>query len=152
MCTEQMEISRNQTVSRIVEHILPLASPRQFNKFLSGFAKDWHLVCKDRFASHVTQTLITLIPKYINLSVEDDSDSEGSDEEEEEELKSTTDVFLGLCDLIEQSLEEFMKDTYASHIVRVVLEILAGVKVNEEVVRSRISRQQTKGMDLLAIF
>lgn len=43
-------------------------------------------------------------------------------------------------------MRDIMTHTYASHVLRSFLEALGGVPVKEEVVRSRVSRNQRKGI------
>ena len=50
-------------------------------------------------------------------------------------------IFLKFCSFVEENLQEFIGHVYASHVVRAVLEVLAGVTVSEKVVRSRASRE-----------
>ena len=66
LCTEAVAVSQNQTVSNIVEVLLQNAKPPQLAQFMVAFAEDWEKVTTDRFASHVTQTLLLSIGPYLN--------------------------------------------------------------------------------------
>ena len=55
---EEIKLARNQTVSRILEEMIDAASKSHIESFLRGFTENYHLICTDRFASHVTQALI----------------------------------------------------------------------------------------------
>ena len=58
LSSEVMKVSQNQTVSTIVEKLVQKARPKQLQDILHSVAQDWETACCDRFASHVTQTLI----------------------------------------------------------------------------------------------
>ncbi|XP_021343892.1 nucleolar protein 9-like isoform X2 [Mizuhopecten yessoensis] len=91
----------------------------------------------DRFASHVLQNTLTQVPRCLQKqpSVEDT-------EESEDDL-SMEDLCLDLCSYLKDNLTNCL-DVYSSHIVRVMLQILAGVAVDEQVIRSRLSRNQRR--------
>lgn len=68
-------------------------------------------------------------------TTESDNDSEGS-------ASSVEKLFESLYNFLCSSLALYMQHTYASHVVRVVFEVLAGQPVSESIVRSRLSRHQ----------
>ena len=49
-----------------------------------------------------------------------------------------------LCSFVEDHLRDLMTHVYGSHVIRSLLEVLGGVSVNSEVVRSRMSRSHYK--------
>ena len=55
---EEIKLARNQTVSRILEEMIAVANRSHIESFLIGFTENYHLICTDRFASHVTQALL----------------------------------------------------------------------------------------------
>lgn len=55
---------------------------------------------------------------------------------EVEDLKSVEEFFLSLCDSFKENLLEFVNYIYGSYVVRVVIEVLGGVKVVDNVVCS----------------
>ena len=62
---EEIKLARNQTVSRIMEEMVGVAEKDHVEAFLKGFTEEYHLVCTDRFASHVTQALIAKCPEIL---------------------------------------------------------------------------------------
>ncbi|XP_069112606.1 nucleolar protein 9-like isoform X2 [Argopecten irradians] len=89
----------------------------------------------DRFASHVLQNTLTQVPRCLQTKMKDDGETE--------ENLSVEDLFLDLCCYIKDNLASCL-DGYSSHIVRVIIQILAGVTVDEQVIRSRLSRNQRR--------
>ncbi|XP_070574928.1 nucleolar protein 9-like [Ptychodera flava] len=133
---EEIKLSQNQTVSRILETLIRSGGRKEVKKFMAGLSKDYHKVCFDRFAAYVLQTAVI----YISKLPEEDTDAE--DEDGEQKLPSFENLVLQLCDQLLSELSEVLYDAYASHVLRTVFEVLGGVKVTEVVVRSRLSRQQ----------
>ncbi|XP_077982443.1 nucleolar protein 9-like [Glandiceps talaboti] len=130
---EEVKLSQNQTVSRILENLIRNGKQKQVQKFLRGLSSNFKKVCFDRFAAYVLQTIVARIPIL--------SDEENS-EEQVEDLPSFDDLLLQLCDILKDNISEVLCDVYASHVLRAVFEVLGGVQVSESVVRSRLSRQQ----------
>jgi hypothetical protein len=125
LLTEALSVSQNQTASRIVEHLLQKATLDQLTTFAAALSKDWELVCTDRFASHVTQTLVSQLG--IHFATAQHSDD-------------AFDLIVELYSFLMSNLAFHMQNTYTSHIVRVMLETLGGVRVSENVIRSRVAR------------
>ena len=57
-------------------------------------------------------------------------------------VSSVKELFDGLFEFLCSSLALHMQHTYASHVIRVVFEVLAGRPISDSVVRSRMSRHQ----------
>lgn len=139
-------MARNQTVSRIVETLLHEATAQQHQQIISKFAEDWELVCTDRFASFVTQTLVSMVPQFILETTNESEDEEGT------KTQSLSEIFSGLCVHFISHSHDYIQHTYASHVMRVLLETLAGVQVSDHVIRSRLSREQQSGAQQLQTY
>ena len=130
LCQEAIAVSQNQTASRIVETLIKNASRSQLRAFMNALATDWETACTDRFACYVTQSLIVATASYI------------SDEDKQDELRTFIELLSELCGFLAGNLAFHMQHTYASHILRVAIEVTGGVTVSEKVIRSKLSRQQ----------
>ncbi|XP_046550150.1 nucleolar protein 9-like isoform X2 [Haliotis rubra] len=135
MESEAIKVSQNQTVSRFIERFLEHAKPHHIRQLLSALSEDWSTVSTDRFASHVLQNIIALSPKCVH---------QGGDNSDTEEEKSVKEMLLEFCEYASENLETMLTDTYASHILRVLLEVLGGVDVSTDIIRSRMSQAQAK--------
>ena len=69
-----MEVSRNQTVSTIVETLLGAADEDELCSFTKALAVDWETAFTDRFASHVLQKLLWQIAPILYAEKLKDSD------------------------------------------------------------------------------
>ena len=106
---------------------------------MNALAKDWELACTDRFACHVTQTLVIHSSQFLTANETDTSSSDSG--ENLSELGTIRELFLELVTFLVNSLALYMQHTYASHILRAIFEVLAGKKVSENVIRSKVSRE-----------
>ncbi|XP_013404032.1 nucleolar protein 9 [Lingula anatina] len=157
LATEAVTVSQNQTVSRVVENIVQWASGTQLYQILTAFSFDWETVCTNRFASYVTQTIIKVTPQFWNQKVSDSDDETDDDEdahanidsekenEKDKKGKYSTSLrvdFLSLCGHVLENTDTYVEHTYASHIIRTLLEATGAVRVTERIIRSRLSREQ----------
>ncbi|CAG5117648.1 unnamed protein product [Candidula unifasciata] len=134
---EGVQVSQNQTVSRILEVLFSHSKPHHMRELFCNFSENLTVVTFDRFASHVFQALILHLP-----AIYEDKSATGSTDSYK--TSSVHASVQQLCTFTESHLRDIMTHTYASHILRSLLEALGGVKVREEVVRSRISRVHCK--------
>ncbi|BFZ19483.1 hypothetical protein BsWGS_22521 [Bradybaena similaris] len=131
---EGVQVSQNQTVSRTLEVLFTHSKPHHMRDLFCMFSENLTIVTFDRFASHVFQALLQHVPAIYEDTVATDSS---------ETSKVHTSIEQ-LCKFAESHMRDVMTHTYASHVLRSLLEALGGVKVKEEVVRSRISRVHCK--------
>ena len=124
-------------VSRTMEKLIVYFTDVQIRKVMQNIKDHFFKIAMDKFGSHVLQALVCVIPKAIR--------SERSKvreiDQEVEDLKSAEELFLNLCDCLKDNLSELVNHVYGSHVVRTAIEVLGGVKVADNVVRSRASRQ-----------
>ncbi|CAG2251425.1 NOP9 [Mytilus edulis] len=128
------KVCRLASTSRVLEKLILDAQDKNILQLLKAFSQDWIVLLSDRFGSHVLQKLICQIPRCL---------SKISNEEDTEDETIYT-YFLNLCNFLKDNISDARTDVYASHILRVVLQVLGGVNVGEQVVRSRLSRNQDK--------
>ena len=127
-------MSTDHDCSRILEKVLRLSSPYHVRVFFHRLVGHFYHLFTHRFGSHVLQTLISLIPKAIN----DKDSNDGA----EEELPTLQVMVVNMCQELMPLMPQLMADTYGSHLLRLLLPILAGVnQVSDEQVRSKGSRQ-----------
>ncbi|XP_014661955.1 PREDICTED: nucleolar protein 9-like isoform X4 [Priapulus caudatus] len=131
---EEIKLGQNQTVSRILEQLLGIASPEQISRFLDGLLTDSTTACTDRILSHVTQTVLILSANLLRSAAV--------------EIHIKEAISKNIGKLSEAMLVDIVGNTghsYATHIVRTLLEVLTGVKVSHKLSsRSRSKRQEEK--------
>jgi hypothetical protein len=135
MEAEAGKVAKDQTVSHIVEKLLNNCSERHIVSFMAALAEHSTDLCTSKFGSHVLQTLCENMFKILCNKNKD---------MESKTRKDLLSNFAALCHVLLDKFDEFVKNVYASHIVRVAIEVSGGVKVTENVIRSRFSRDQRK--------
>ncbi|XP_005102065.1 nucleolar protein 9 [Aplysia californica] len=131
---ECVSVSQNQTVSKILEVLLSHSPASHMRPVFCKFCKELTIVVFDAFASHVFQALIQYLPlMFVQKDEEDD----------EEMIKQVKESAQVLFSFMESHLRDIMTHVYGSHVLRTLLEVLGGVVVTDDIVRSRVSRSQS---------
>ena len=131
--------------SRLLENFISNANIQHITDLMSIFRTDWTFMITDRFASHILQSTLNQVPKCLN---EDQNTSETADKTGDKTGKNTDVLmnnFVELCDKLQEDFDSLWTDMYGSHIIRVVLQVLGGTAVDNDVIRSRVSRDQARG-------
>lgn len=140
----EVEYARNQVGSRVMDSLLKYASLETIQRLVQAFESSLRQLSSDRFASHVLQKIILVCADRGNrvstvassLSDEGATMDKTSAESGESvdavkikpfEVKTYNDIFLKLSRYFLNNMEEFVFDTYANHILRTVIECLAGL-------------------------
>lgn len=135
--SNELELFCDLIVSRTMEKLIVYLSDAQIRKVMQNIEEHFCKIAMDKFGSHVLQSLICVIPKAIRS----ERSKVRQTEQEVKDLKSAEKLFLSLCDCLKENLSELVNHIYGSHVVRTAFEVLGGVKVADNVVRSRASRQ-----------
>lgn len=84
-----------------------------------------------RFASHVCQTLLTLAADVVEREVIEGVEVEAPKGDEVGELYSMEKLILGLCEEIKPVVGGLISQQFASHVIRILLFVLAGKRIDE---------------------
>lgn len=144
---KEIHTSSNQVACTVIEVIIPFASDEHIERYQNAFAGNYRPICSDKFSTHILEKLVSIsmlrgvapdnksgaepetsqakrrkvdeIPseREYNLS------SDFSDEHREKcrEFVVRTSKFLL------NNLEDFVWDTYGSHVMRTCLDSLSGI-------------------------
>merc|ERR1719474_561175 len=128
---EERVLCGNQLASRVIELILPYASPSVSARIAAALIEDLRLACMDPFMSHVLEKLLIL--------------STFTKEGEDGKVK--------VCKFVSNNLEDFCQDTYASHILRTVVQCAVGQRYTEQHQKNKggPESKQTEGYDLMVV-
>lgn len=110
---QEVHLSSNQFVSRVIEKLLPFSNDDILFKFITSFS-DLRILCTDNYASHVIQTLVKVCASRFR--------EKGESNQESKYCEYVKRVAL----FIFNNLEEFMDDPYANQIGRCCLEECSG--------------------------
>ncbi|KAK2708790.1 nucleolar protein 9-like isoform X1 [Artemia franciscana] len=155
----ELELVCNQLVSRVLEKILPFASSEVFENFANALNSDLRIVCTDPFASQVLEKKMKLANDCMNnaqtkkasaeepvkkeLESENEIEKPEKEENDQNHLKFCTEWLLKNSKFVLNNMEEFVNDTYASHVVRTMLQYVSGVTVMTDISKSKKSRDQS---------
>lgn len=132
----EVEYSKNQVGSRVLESLLKYASLETIQRFTDALSPSMRPISSDRFASHVLEKIIVVCADRGNKS-KNVSETPNSKETKnvqdividvkESEVKSYNDIVIKLSKYLINNIEEFVWDTYANHLLRTVVECLGGL-------------------------
>ncbi|KAI9278411.1 armadillo-type protein [Phascolomyces articulosus] len=119
--------------SIIVEKLLRISDGFQLRVFgdrISGRSVE---LFSHQWGSHVCQTLLSLSSDVVTKEVDENGDDTKMKEANgEEELRSMQQLVLDMCQDIKSELGALISQQYASHVIRVLLCVLAGKRIDEE--------------------
>lgn len=132
----------NQITSRMLDDLLPLADISSVQQICTILGLDLWTICTDPFASHVLQSVLIiclrLMQKGSTQKKYDDDDNLVIAPISDEEKQSLQDFIIKIGRYCNNNLSDFINDTYATHILRTLLEVLSGVEPSG---RSKGNRQ-----------
>lgn len=131
----EMKLFCDLAISRTMEKLSQYFSDIQLRKILQNIEEHYSKVAMDKFGSHVLQTLVCVIPKAIRS----ERSYQRKVSEEDKNVKGTEELFLSLCSRLQEDFSELADHAYGSHVIRAVFQVLGGVKLSDQVVRSRAS-------------
>jgi len=129
---EEKDLSRNQLASRVLELLMQSAPEDVQHRFREALSDDMRIICTDSFSSHVLEKLL-LLAAFSPLP---------EDCDKEDVIKSRKDWLLKVSKFTLNNLGDFYADTYASHIVRTVVQCMAGQRLPPDLLKSRRAQQQ----------
>ena len=124
-------------MSRIIEDLLPQSVHQVRERFMTCFSEDLRIASTDPFQSHVLEKLMKMATVK---NAKDDPTFQSF---------SATWLFK-VCKFMVNNFGDFVFDQYASHILRTSFQCLSGVKVADEILRSKrslgqVSKDESKG-------
>lgn len=127
----ELEYAQNQVGSRVMDSLLKYVNLEIIQRLVKAFESSLRKLSSDRFASHVLQKIILICadrgnraPDTSTIKSEDNADVI---DVKYDEIKIYNDIVLKLSKYYINNMEEFVFDTYANHILRTVIECLAGL-------------------------
>ncbi|XP_065214467.1 nucleolar protein 9 [Planococcus citri] len=123
----EIEYSRNQVVSRIVDNLLPFASDERVRQFMEVFGENVRPVCTDPFASFVFQKLMSVVTRRFLDEESASTTATATASTAAEETRSKYKPWLvKTFSYVLNNVEEFVFDQYANHVMRTAIKCMAG--------------------------
>ncbi|KNC78971.1 hypothetical protein SARC_08617 [Sphaeroforma arctica JP610] len=140
----ETQLCRDKEISCILEKLLLNCTHFQIRVFtdrLMGHVKD---LAGDKFASHVIQTLLNLLPGVLHAelsgaSTEGDESERDGTSETEGHLRTGEELVLAICDELKADITYLSRGDYGSHVIRALVGLMVGGGVPNELMRSQYS-------------
>ncbi|XP_076350238.1 nucleolar protein 9 isoform X2 [Tachypleus tridentatus] len=138
---KEVPLSRSKLGSFCMEMLLNLGcSEEVLTRFMEAFGSDLRLVCTHHFASHVVQSLVIAgvqhLQKFHHESEESESTVNNEPTAEEDKRGIIINWIVKFSKFCLNNMDEFIKDVYACHILRTLLQAVAGYQVPENIITS----------------
>ena len=146
---DPVPVCRCPQTSWIIEDLLEVATLSHIIRVLQALRSDWQNLCEDHSACHVLERLISVLPKLIIPTLSDSTtltlvkNRELNDESVSDNVIILR-LLLDLSMFTMETLDFSLTHVYASHVLRMLLQVLGGSCVGESLLKSRMSRRRTK--------
>lgn len=140
---EELNVIGNQLGCRVIELLLPFASPEDLERFIEVLSPDLRRLCSDNFTSHVVETLLKVACERATMHLQTAEENTELDEApkkkakleskkeetkyEEDHIQKCHEFTIKISKYALNNLEDFVWDQYANHILRSVLKCLSGI-------------------------
>ncbi|KEI41361.1 uncharacterized protein L969DRAFT_85139 [Mixia osmundae IAM 14324] len=128
---KEIQLATDPECSIILERLLYSMQDWSRRVLADRFIGQYAALAKDRFASHVLQTLFSLgdqvIQRELSGRIAQRPSSSSAADESAEELPTMTSMLITACQEIAQNLPDLLFDTHGTHLVRSALLLLSGI-------------------------
>ncbi|KAJ1899377.1 Nucleolar protein 9, partial [Coemansia sp. IMI 209127] len=139
----ELQLTTDHECSRILEKLFRISSNYQIRRFFSLTKDDIILLVVHRFSSHTIQTLLLLSAVALGSEMrgetaDDFTEAAAADEDDgasqaiRTKLPTFEELVLGLTNALTEQWSYMMSNEYASHILRVLLLVLAGKPIEDQ--------------------
>lgn len=145
---KELHTSSNQVACTIIEVLLPFANAENFERFQTAFASNFRPICSDKFSSHILEKLVAI--SMLRAVAPDNASTTEYTSEPQAKKRKTTDMptereynlatefsdehrqkcrefVVKTSKFLMNNLEDFVWDTYGSHVMRTCFDSLSGV-------------------------
>ncbi|KAF9102781.1 Nucleolar protein 9 [Mortierella sp. AM989] len=132
---KELVLATDHSCSLVLEKLLRTSNDFQLRVFFDKFNGNFLKLFTHRFASHVCQTLITLCADAVEREVKSNelkTKDERDVPQEDGVLLSAEDMILNMCNQTQEEFTALISDPFASHIIRVIIHVLAGRTVGDD--------------------
>ncbi|XP_026728559.1 nucleolar protein 9 [Trichoplusia ni] len=139
---EELNVIGNQLGCRVIELLLPFASPEDLERYMEVVSPELRKLCSDNFTSHVIETLLRVscerATEHLQTSPEETKEEEEVPKKkrkvektepkyEQEHIQKCHEFTLKISKYALNNLEEFVWDKTANYILRSVVKCLSGI-------------------------
>lgn len=144
---KEIHTSSNQVACTVIEVILPFASDEHIERYQNAFASNYRPICSDKFSTHILEKLVAIAmlrgvapdnkpsadaetPQAKRRKTDEipsERDYNLNSEFTDEHRQKCREFVVRTSKFLLNNLEDFVWDTYGSHVMRTCLDSLSGV-------------------------
>ncbi|KAJ1936768.1 Nucleolar protein 9, partial [Linderina macrospora] len=151
----ELQLTTDHECSRILEKLFRVSRDYHIRKYFALTRDDTLRLVIHRFSSHVLQSLLLLTASALERECRgESSDFPPEDDDQDEGVRTPLPTFeqlvLGLTETLKPHWQSLMVNEYASHVLRVLLLVLAGDPIEDPSSKAKSSiksRRSTKYME-----
>lgn len=138
---KELKLSTNQICSKLMERLVLVSNEEQVHQLYDGFKGFLYQCCIHKYASHVVETLFVRLASMVEkeMARRDEEDYEQKEESEDVTMEK---IVLEFVQEVKPKLREMAYNKYASHVLRLLLLILAGRKLPSSIESNSILRSK----------
>ncbi|RCK60322.1 Nucleolar protein 9 [Candida viswanathii] len=125
---KELKLVTNQICSKLMERLILFADNKQLKKIFKQFLNHFVSLAFHKYSSHVLETLLVRVTALIEKELtqtEEEKEDEEEDGVEEEDVPMEA-LFISMLNEFKPHLTTMIDHLYASHVLRLLLLILAG--------------------------
>ncbi|ORY12007.1 armadillo-type protein [Clohesyomyces aquaticus] len=139
----ELKIASSQSCSRLMERLILLSTPDQLKTLFQKFSGQFLYLVQHRFASHCCEALfIQAAPVVTQELTKPDHTQTPPSSSPNEVIASMEALFLYTLGELEGNLGFLMTDRFASHVLRVLVVVLAGAPLPKQNGRSALQSKR----------
>ncbi|KAF9970274.1 Nucleolar protein 9 [Actinomortierella ambigua] len=131
---KELVLATDHSCSLILEKLLRVSNDFQLRVFFDKLNGNFLKLFAHRFASHVCQTLVTLCADAVEREVRSNETKAPAQSEvsaNDGVLLSAEELILNMCRQTQDEFASLISDPFASHVLRVIIHVLAGRTVDD---------------------
>ncbi|GME79978.1 unnamed protein product [Ambrosiozyma monospora] len=152
---KELKLVTNQICSKLMERLIQHANEQQIKQLFRAFNGNFIQLCNQKYSSHVMETFLIRSAALIEQEIlrQNEGDLDDEDANDEEGYVSMENMFLFMLSELKPHLQSMVSHDYASHVLRVLLLVVAGRQLpsaiqSNSILRSKKSKIARKMIDI----
>ncbi|GMG26383.1 unnamed protein product [Ambrosiozyma monospora] len=152
---KELKLVTNQICSKLMERLIQHANEQQIKQLFRAFNGNFIQLSNQKYSSHVMETFLIRTAALIEQEIlrQNEGEMDEEDANDEEGYVSMENVFLFMLSELKPHLQSMVSHDYASHVLRVLLLVVAGRQLpsaiqSNSILRSKKSKIARKMIDI----
>lgn len=153
---KELKLVTNHICSKLMERLILDSTVRQIYQLFNAFNGKFYDLSRQKYSSHVIETFLVKVAALIEKEILAgglDLDDEDEEDEESGGWVSMENMFLFIIGDFKPNLKKMIKDTYASHVLRMALLVMTGKELpssteSNSILRSKKSKNIRKSFEI----